>query len=247
MMRVAGAMAMAALLAGVVACGPRTTPGLPDLTGTWMPDATRAQPWPAELPLTEPARARLAQFNPQEHDPVTYCMPYGTPRNMLQTDYVLEIAQTPQRVVMVLQPNLANAEVRRIRLDAQKPAEPPDASWFGTSFGHWEGSTLVVETIGLRPDALVSGTGLAHSDELRVVERLSVVDDAQRGRTLVDDIELHDAKAYTQPLKTRRYFVSAPQAKLGEPGNCIEQQWIGRLWRDRLGEHAEHARKAGSK
>ncbi len=108
----------------------------------------------------------------------------------------------------------------------------------------WEGATLVVETTGLRPDALVSGTGLRHSDELRVIERLQVVDDDKHGRTLVDDIELHDAKAYEQPLKTRRYFVWAPQAELRESAGCIEQEWIDKIWRQRLEEHAA-ANKAG--
>jgi hypothetical protein len=146
---------------------------------------------------------------------------------------------------MVLQPNLANAEVRRIYLDGRKLPESPDPSWYGTSIGHWEGDTLVVETIGLRTDALIGGNGLTHSDELRVVEHLSIVDDAEHGRTLVDDIELHDPKAYLEPLKTRRYFAWAPQATLRE-SSCVEQRWIDKLWRDRLQEHAESARKTGA-
>jgi hypothetical protein len=82
--------------------------------------------------------------------------------------------------------------------------ESPEASWYGTSPGRWEGSTLVVETIGLRPDALISGDGLAHSEELRVIERLSVITDAEQGKVLLDEIELRDPKAYQVPLKTRR-------------------------------------------
>ena len=216
-----------------------------DIAGTWLPDASRAEPWPAQLPLTSVARSRLENFNPAEQDPTTFCMPLGTPRNMLQTEYPLEIVQTPQRVVMVLQPSLANAEVRRIPLDGSALPESPDASWFGTSRGRWEGATLVVETVGLRPDALISGNGLGHSEELRVIERLSVVNDPDHGRTLIDDIELRDPKAYQQPLKTRRYFAWAPQAQLRESAGCIESEWIDKTWRQRLEEHAAAARKAG--
>lgn len=218
-----------------------------DIAGIWLPDANRAEPWPAQLPLTSAARSVMTSFNSAEDDPTAFCMPLGTPRNMLQTEFPIEIAQTARRIVIVVQPNLSNAEVRRIPLDAGALPESPDASWFGTSRGHWDGATLVVETTGLRPDALVSGTGLRHSDELRVIERLQVVDDGKNGRTLIDDIELHDSKAYEQPLKTRRYFVWAPQAELRESAGCIEQEWIDKIWRQRLEEHATAGKSGKSR
>jgi hypothetical protein len=167
-------------------------------------------------------------------------MPLGTPRNMLQTEYPIEIVQTPERIVIVVQPNLANAEVRRIPLGSPLP-DSPDPSWYGTSRGRWEGSTLVVETIGLRPDAPISGDGITHSAALRVVERFSVTRNDQGQRVLVDEIELHDPQAFESPLKTRRQFASAPQSTMREP-SCVELQWIDKLWRDRLSDHAEAAR-----
>jgi hypothetical protein len=243
-----------ALLVALSGCGRTSAPvkestdGKPaDMAGVWLPDASRAEPWPAQLPLTATARGAMENFNPADGDPTTYCMPLGTPRNMLQTEYPIEVVQTPSQILFVLQPSLANAEVRRVRLDGSALPQTPEASWFGTSRGRWEGATLVVETAGLRPDALISGNGLRHSDELRVIERLSVVNDAQRGRTLVDEIELRDAKAYQQPLKTKRYFSWAPQAQLREPTGCIELEWIDKIWHQRLEEHATADRKAGKK
>jgi hypothetical protein len=73
---------------------------------------------------------------------------------------------------------------------------------------------------------------------------LSVIQDAEHGKVLLDEIELHDRKAFRQPLKTRRFFVWAPQVQLRE-GRCVELLWIDKLWRDRLREHAEASRKAG--
>ena len=249
MARAGWVVALIAILSGCGEAGapaskqaPSQGPG--DIAGVWLPDASRAEPWPAQLPLTATARSMMESFDPAEHDPTHFCMPLGTPRNMLQTEYPLEIVQTPHRILIVLQPNLANAEVRRIPVDGSALPESPDPSWFGTSRGRWEGATFVVETTGLRPDALVSGNGLRHSDALHVIERLSVVDDADHGRTLIDEIELRDPKAYAQPLKTRRYFAWAPQAELREPAGCIELEWIDKTWRQRLEEHA-HAGKAG--
>jgi hypothetical protein len=219
----------------------------PDFTGIWLPDEQRAEPWPAKLPLAPAARSFMENFDPASHDPTSFCMPFGTPRNMLQTQYPLQIVQTPQRLVMILQPNLSNAEVRRIPLGGTAPADTPEPSWFGTSRGRWNGATLVIETTGLREDSIISGQGLPHSVQLRVVERLSIVDDARHGKVLIDDMELHDPAAYLEPLRTRRYFVRAPQATLSE-GSCVARKWIDKLWRDRLLEHAQDARaKAGTR
>jgi hypothetical protein len=219
----------------------------PDFTGIWLPDEQRAEPWPAKLPLAPVARSFMEKFDPATHDPTSFCMPLGTPRNMLQTQYPLQIVQTPQRLVMILQPDLSNAEVRRIPLNGSALAEAPEPSWFGTSRGRWDGSTLVIETTGLREDSIISGQGLPHSDQLRVVERLRIVDDPRHGKVLIDELELHDPAAYLEPLRTRRYFVRAPQANLTE-GSCVARKWIDKLWRDRLQEHAQDSRaKAGTR
>jgi hypothetical protein len=216
----------------------------PDFTGIWLPDAQRAEPWPTQLPLTPAARGFMEKFDAAADDPNSFCMPFGTPRNMLQTQFPLQIVQTSQRLTMVLQPDLSNAEVRRIPLDGSPMPEEPDPSWFGTSRGRWSGATLIVETTGLREDSLISGQGLPHSAQLRVTERMSMVNDPRRGRMLLDEIELRDPVAYTAPLRTRRYFVLAPQATFTD-STCVARKWIDKLWRDRLREHAQVAHPAG--
>jgi hypothetical protein len=215
--------------------------GRPDFTGIWLPDESRAEPWPLKLPLVPEARSFMEKFDPASHDPASFCMPFGTPRNMLQTQFPLQIVQTPGQLVMVLQPDLSNSEVRRVPFGGTLP-EDPDPSWFGTSRGRWDGATLVIETTGLREDSIINSQGLPHSGQLRVIERLQLVNDAARGKVLVNDMELRDPAAYTAPLRTRRYFVLAPQANLSE-GNCVARKWIDKLWRDRLQEHADAARK----
>lgn len=246
MMRMARALAGFALALFACNLSAADATARPDFTGIWLPDESRAQPWPSRLPLAPEARSFMEKFDPASHDPTSFCMPFGTPRNMLQTQFPLQIVQTPQRLVMVLQPDLSNAEVRRIPFGGTLPKEP-DPSWFGTSRGRWDGSTLVIETSGLREDSIINSQGLPHSGQLRVIERLSMVDDPRRGKVLVNDMELIDPAAYTEPLRTRRYFVSAPQSNLFE-GSCVARKWIDKLWRDRLQEHADAARaKAGAK
>jgi len=246
----AGWLCVAIALAGCQAPGhspaQHATQPIPatDFSGTWLPDARRAQAWPTALPLAPAARSFMQHFDPTASDPTIFCMPFGTPRNMLQTGYPLEIVQTPQRLVMVIQPNLANAEVRRIPLDGRALPASPEPSWFGTSRGRWEGSTLVIETTGLREDAIVSETGLPHSGQLRVIERLHI-DGEKQGKVLIDEIELSDPQAYLEPLKTRRYYSWAPQARARD-STCVDGLWIDKLWRERLQEHVESARQEGA-
>jgi hypothetical protein len=247
MMRHVAVIALACALQGCGAGKDSVDPAvadasMQDLSGVWLPDSHRAEPWPADLALTPEARAVMEAFVPEQHDPTRLCMPFGTPRNMLQTEYPLEIAQTADRVMIIVQPNLANSEVRRIELNAGAPQEPVDPSWFGTSRGRWEGKSLVVETTGMRPDAPVSGNGLPHSEQLRMVERFRIENDGERGRVLVDEVELHDPRTFVAPVKVRRYFVSSPQTQLREPASCIERQWIDKTWRQRLEEHARGGR-----
>jgi hypothetical protein len=231
------------LLGTVVALGGcasvQTERGAPvDFSGRWLPDPARAQPWPDPLPLTPEAQAQVAAFVPEQRDPAHFCMPFGTPRNTLATGFPMEILQTPERLTMIFQPDLSNAEVRRIHLDGRAL---PAAGWFGTSVGRWEGSTLVIETVGIDPDVIVSSNGLPHSGGLRIVERLSLVQDPERGKTLVDEMTLEDPQAYTEPLRTRRYFTWAPGVQFRD-SHCGERLWIEKLWRDRLEEHASKAR-----
>src|SRR5687767_12296544 len=227
---------------GAVSARPGSDPSraVTDFSGRWLPDPSRAESWPSPLPLTQEARAQFTAFVPELRDPAHFCMPFGTPRNTLATEFPMEIVQTPGRLTMIFQSDLSNAEVRRIHLDGRSLPAEPDAGWFGTSVGRWEGGALVIETAGIDPDVIVSGNGLPHSGALRIVERLSVIEDPQRGKVLLDEMTLEDPQAYTEPLRTRRYFTWAPGIQFRD-SHCGERLWIEKLWRDRLEEHASKA------
>src|SRR4029077_19487895 len=68
-------------------------------------------------------------------------------------------------------------QIRRVKLNAQHPAKVTP-SWWGDSVGHYEGNTLVVDTVGykLGPIPIVDQFGSPFSDGLHVVERYSLVD-----------------------------------------------------------------------
>ena len=232
-----------AMLAALLAA-PATDAAQPDISGRWLPVPELSTPWPDPLPLTPGARQRLAAFEADRDEPAGFCMPLGTPRNTLSGTSALEVLQTDDRVYFLFQPNLLNVETRRVWTNgrALPPAELRFASWLGTSRGTWEGDVLNVETVDLEPQAILDGNGLRHEGGLVVRERWQVKRDRDRGRVLVNDMQLEDKATFSQPVRLQRVFVWAPQATFAE-GQCSERLWIDGLWRQRLAEHADAARK----
>ena len=82
------------------------------------------------------------------------------------------IVQTADHVMIVTE---MVHDVRVIRLGERKPLPPAMRPWFGDSWGHWEGDTLVVETINRNPE--VTLWGVPPSAEARVIERFRRVDE----------------------------------------------------------------------
>jgi hypothetical protein len=101
------------------------------------------------------------------------CYPYPPPF-ILSTNQAVEFAQLKDEVVIL---NMFDNQVRRVRLNAQHPAQLAP-SWYGDSVGRYEGDTLVIDTVGVRvtPMAAVDGRGTPYSPALHVVERYRLMD-----------------------------------------------------------------------
>jgi len=75
-------------------------------------------------------------------------------------------------------------------------------SWYGDSVGHYEGDTLVIDTVGVKigPFAMVDMYGTPHSPALHVVERYRLIDYAEAKEAM---FAVHDgARARLVPCKT---------------------------------------------
>jgi hypothetical protein len=138
-------------------------------------------------------------------DPITNCgIPHGFPRVMNVPD-VYEFAITPQQV-WILTENGPN--IQRIYTDGRDHPKPADrwGTYSGDSIGHWEGDTLVFDTVALKgwseKDTILDRTGLALSDQMHVVTRMRKID----ANTLEAQMTLEDPKALTKPWNvTKRY------------------------------------------
>ena len=126
--------------------------------------------------------------------PRSSCVPSGIP-NIFLPGNGLQIVQTRDKIVMFKQ---GNWEYRHIYLDVphSKTVKP---SWYGESVGHWEGDTLVVDTIGQNLKTFVDAFRTPHSENLHVVERWRLIDG---GKTLEVKITVDDPGAFNEPWST---------------------------------------------
>jgi hypothetical protein len=88
-------------------------------------------------------------------------------------------------------------DIRIIRLGPRQALPNYRRLWFGDAWGHWEGNTLVVETSNQHLDQgiNVSGSMIRHSEDLRVIERFTKVDDD----TILYEFEIDDPRTYSEP------------------------------------------------
>jgi hypothetical protein len=124
--------------------------------------------------------------------PKERCWPVGVPAFLLYPATPVYFIQSPKQVAMIW---MQDHQVRRIRLNEQHdPNLKP--SWFGDSVGHYEGDTLVVDTIGITTRTFVDNYFTPHTEQLRVVERFRIVDN---GQTLEVNVHVEDPGAFTTP------------------------------------------------
>ena len=104
--------------------------------------------------------------------PSNQCWPGGVP--YVFWDFMVQIFQKPDHVTMLYR---HGNETRRVRMNEKHPAKVTP-SWYGNSVGHYEGDTLVIDTVGIKkgPFAMLDMYGTPYTEKLHVVERYRLVD-----------------------------------------------------------------------
>ncbi len=143
------------------------------------------------------------------------CLPGGVPGISIFVIESVYIVQGPKEVLLIYS---GNHEVRHIYLDVPH-SRNPKLSWYGESVGHYEGDSLVVDTIGLSPKAVIDNYHTPHTEALHVTERYHVVID---GKALQVDLTVEGPAAFNAPWKTvQRYARTEGRGPLPEQ-NCSE-------------------------
>ncbi len=159
---------------------PKMPDGKPNLSGVYnmifpgsffpggAPMNISNTPGPLEtIPVLKAGAERFKVVRgPNDAGPSADCHPPGVPQAMF-SPYQWQIVQGLDQVV-VLYEYPGAFRVIPTHLGAHQPDLDP--TWYGDSIGHWEGDTLVVDTIGFNDKTELPG-GYRHTEALHVVER----------------------------------------------------------------------------
>ncbi|HSR08823.1 MAG TPA: hypothetical protein VLM42_16890 [Bryobacteraceae bacterium] len=190
---------------------PRTAQGKPDFSGMWreadplpcdginrvcgdlaisvqfgnlgvgLKDGVPYQPWASEK----------IKHKGLADDPYTNCLARGGPRmHLLPT--MKKLVQTPSLIVIL---DEYNASFRQIFTDGRPLPVDPQPTWNGYSTGHWDGDTLVVDSIGYRDDQWLDARGSPLTEAGKVTERFR----RPNFGNLEIEVTINDPKAYTRP------------------------------------------------
>jgi hypothetical protein len=180
---------------------PRTADGKPDLSGVWLNGnysfsnlggPLPLQPWAQELE----AKRRADQG---KDDPEAQCLPTGVPRI---TPYPMQIIQSPTVIAMLFEGPLHTYRLFYLNR-GHIGGDDFFPTWMGDSVAHWEGDTLVVDTIGLNDKTWLSGRGTPHTEQLHVIERYTRPDLGH----LDVEITMDDPGAFTRPHTFKRQHI----------------------------------------
>ena len=172
-----------------------------DLASDYKPEDIPLQPWAAAL-----YKERI-ENNGKDH-PGVRCLPSGIPEKLNIPDG-LKVVQTPDLIVFLYE---SRTIYRQVFLDGRPLPKNPQPTWMGYSGGHWEGDTLVVETIGQNGKTWLDMKGLPGTESLKVIERYSR---PNIGRVNID-VTIDDPKAYTKPWTVKLSWRLVPDTDLIE-------------------------------
>jgi hypothetical protein len=210
---------------------------LPDWSGVWIPDMAdqNAQVRSNPTPWTPEAQRQIDRMNADEAagNPKGLfidCLPEGMPSWMLISHNAMEILFTPGRVTMLGESD--GNRLRRIYTDGRPQAADPDPSFHGSSVGHWEGDVLVVDTVGVLPEAYIAvseAVGMPNNGDLHVIEHIHLAGPDR----LHDDLEITAPHVLARPWKTTRIFARQRGARADiQEGVCLQGAFAERRDKD---------------
>ncbi len=187
---------------------PRLASGKVDFSGVWQkpyaPDLTKDSKdfkGVAELPFTPWGAAEWKSYDAANGDYTGACLPFGMTRS-INTPEPMQIMQSDTYFAFLFE---QNSWFTVAPVDG-RPHRTGIATWFGDSVGHWEGETLVIDTVNFNGKTRLDTVGHPHSDQLHLVQRFTRPDLGH----ITHEMIIEDPKAFTRPWKTTRTFTLRP-------------------------------------
>ncbi len=127
------------------------------------------------------------------------CKPGGVPGFITLGGGALYFVQSPKEVTMIFD---GNAETRHIYLNVPHAANPRP-SWYGDSIGHYEGDTLVVDTIAMNDKSFIDAYRTPHTNKIHVTERWRLVENGQKLDVVAT---IDDPDTFNKPWQASRQY-----------------------------------------
>ncbi len=186
--------------------------GLFRVWSTIMSDPAAFPMFKGGYPLTAAGKAGLAQWNPRDNS-LLRCGTKGTPLIMI-SPLPMEFTHQGEDILL----SIEEYDTRRLIHMSPNAVAPDEHTLLGFSRGHWDGTTLVVET-----DHIAAGyfdhEGTLMSDQIKVVERFTPNADYTR----VDyRLTTTDPVNFERPFDLTRYFVWKPENTV-HPYECLDR------------------------
>src|SRR5687767_5971239 len=170
---------------------------------------------PADVPLRPEAAAITEARQKSGKDfQSAYCLPSGVPASTLTAQ--VKMVHGPREIAVL---SGGGDPPREIYIDGRTLPQPAEPSWMGTSAGHWQEDTLVVETTGFKEGAWLDIFGHPRSEAMRITERFHRRDFGHMDLEMTFD----DPKYYTRPFGFKTTMTLLPDDRLYEYV-CMENQ-----------------------
>jgi hypothetical protein len=181
----------------------RTADGQPDLSGLWNSNDDPNPEEPSMLPWAAALSKKWVEDKLRD-TPSGFCLPGGP---LITGPLLFKIVQTPT-LFLTLWEDVA--PVRQVFLDGRGHPKDLNPTWMGHSIGHWEGDTLVIDTVGMNDKSWLNI--YPHTEQLHLVEHYRRPDFAH----LQVDITIEDPGAFTKPWTIHSVWNLAPGEEIGE-------------------------------
>ena len=178
---------------------PETDPTIKDGQGR---GAFSGPPFPgkpkeSEVPFQPWAKALYQYRETNLFEPHTRCKPSGGPRQFI-TPGGIEFVDMPDLSTIYIIDQAGPQTFHAIYMDGRPHPKNVTPSYYGHSIGHWEGDTLVVDSIGFNERFWMERQGAPHTDQLHLIERITRID----SNNIKIEVTIDDPGAYTRPWTT---------------------------------------------
>ena len=190
----------------------------------WTTNYSDRGSWPLfpvtseNYPLTDAARAKMAEYDVERDNPLAHCNPKGMPSAMAQP-YPIELIAADDKIILKIEEYDA---VREIHLTASHDDGGVAASNLGYSTGRWDDDTLIVTTTKISfPffDVLALPIFVPQSDAMHVVETFRL---REGGNYLDYTMVVTDPATLSEPVSFKKFWKWRPGATV-EPYECEEE------------------------